>query len=337
MNILKLFDLQLFAEGASANPQASTSAARGTPTAASGTAAASTGDGAAGDAGTVETAAPKSKRKAKADPFENVKFGIQPGDPDADADADNTNAEGNAEGTTPDAEDNNAEEGNKPKTYTEDEYKKGVEDAIKRRFKKNDSEKKAMAPILRYASEALGVDIDDIEAMSKAADDARKQRYQDEAARTGNDATAIETNADNAYNVRNYRQELDSIREANEAEAFNSRMAKQEAAVREAYPEFDYGKEIENPAFRSLLRAGFDMKNAYESVHSAEIQAKIREDAMREAREQVSASVAAGANRPMEGGAVNPSAQVITDPENLTKAQRAEIKRRVKRGEKIIW
>ncbi len=323
MNILKLFDLQLFADGAAAG-------AAGT--------AGSNGEGsAAGAEANTETAAPKSKRKAKADPFENVKFGIQPGDPDADTDTDNTNAEGNAEGTDHNTEGNNTEEGNNPKTYTEDEYKKGIEDAIKRRFKKNDSEKKAIAPILRYVSEALGVDLDDIDGMGKAAEAARKQRYQDEAGRTGNDAEVIERNADNAYNVRNYRQELDSIREANEAETFNARMAKQEATVREAYPKFDYDKEIENPVFRSLLREGFDMKNAYESVHSAEIQAKIREDAIREAREQVSASVAAGANRPMEGGAVNPSAQVITDPENMTKAQRAEVKRRVARGEKIIW
>lgn len=321
MNFLELFDLQLFAEGA----------------AAPGTAAGSTGEGAASDVGTESDTAvtPKSKRKAKEDPFANVIFGKQTSDPETESGAEETKAEDKAEEKSTGAneeDDGNAsnEEMPAPKTYTEEEYKKGAKEAVKRRFK-------AMAPILRYVSEELGVDIDDVEAMSKAADAARKQRYRDEAGRTGNDVEEIERNADNAYNVRNYRNELDTIKQANEADAFNARMAAQEATVKEAYPDFNFKKEIANPRFRNLLKAGFEMKNAYESVHYAELVADARASALREAKEQVSASVAAGASRPIEGGAVNSSAQVISDPENLTKAQREEIKRRVRRGEKIIW
>ena len=341
MDIVNFFDLQLFAEGAA--------------TAATGTAAGSTGDGTTGNVSAESDTAvtTKSKRKAKTDPFANVKFGKQASNPEAVADAGDTNAEGNAEGkgndttssvtanaATPSPQGEGSEDGvtgegeTTPKTYTEEEYKQALDRELKRRYKAKD---KAMEPILRYASEALGVDIGDVDAMSKAADAARKQRYQDEAGRTGNNAEEIERNADNAYNVRNYRQELDSIKQASEAEAFNARMSAQEASVKEAYPDFNFEKEISNPKFRNLLKAGFEMKNAYESVHYAELVADARASAFREAKEQVSASVAAGARRPMEGGAVNPSAQIISDPKLLTKEQRSEIKRRVRRGEKIIW
>ena len=326
MNILKLFDLQLFAEGAA--------------TAAAGTSTGSTGEGSTTDVGANgETAVPTSKRKAKADPYANVKFGKQVDDPEATA-AESTKAEDEAEGKKADgtSEVPSPTDGEKAtKTYTEDEYKKGIEDAIKRRLKKNAEEKKASEPILRYVSEALGVDIDDIEGMARAAETARKQRYEDEAGRTGNDVETIERNADNAYNVRNYRQELDSLREAKEQDEFNTRMSTQEAEVLAAHPDFKYEEEIKNPVFRTLVRSGFSLKNAYESANHEKLLMAASEKAAKEAEQRVSASIAAGANRPMEGGATNPSAQVISDPKLLTKEQRAAVKARVRRGEKIIW
>lgn len=326
MNIFKIFDLQLFAEGGA--------------TAAAGVAAGSTGESAEGDVSAEsDTAVTKSRRKAKTDPFANYKFGKQVDDPETTA-TEETKAEGEAGGKKADgtSEAPSPTDGEKAtKTYTEDEYKKGIEDAIKRRFKNDAEEKKASEPILRYVSEALGVDIDDIEGMAKAAEAARKQRYEDEAGRTGNDVETIERNADNAYNVRNYRQELDSMREAKAQDEFNSRMSAQESEVLTAYPDFKYEEEIKNPVFRTLVRSGFSLKNAYESANHEKLLMAASEKAAKEAEQRVGASIAAGANRPIEGAATNPSAQIISDPKLLTKEQRAAVKARVRRGEKIIW
>ena len=326
MNITKLFDLQLFADGAA--------------TAAAGTATGSTGEGTTGNvAAEGDTAVTASKRKAKANPFANVKFGKQVDNPET-AVTEETKAEGEAEGNvnnaTPESDTVTA-----PKTYTEDEYKKGIEEAVKRRFKNNANEKKAMEPILRYVSEALGVDIDDIEGLAKASDIARNQRYEDEAGRTGNDVEVIRRNADNEYNVRNYEQELKTIREERDrqarAKSFNDRIEHELPDVLKKHPDFNYEKACENRAFERMVYAGFPLMNAYESAFHDQIVEKTRAAAFEEAKQQVSASVAAGANRPMEGGATNPSAQVITDPKNMTKAQRAEVKRQVRSGVKIIW
>ena len=326
MNITNLFDLQLFAEGAA--------------TAAAGTAAGSTGEGTTGNvAAEGDTAVTASKRKAKANPFANFQFGKRVDDPEATA-TEETKAEGKAEGIENEAPPVSDTEST-PKTYTEDEYKKGIEEAVKRRFKNNANEKKAMEPILRYVSETLGVDIDDIEGLAKASDAARNRSYEDESNRTGNDVEVIRRNADNAYRVRNYEQELKTIQQERERQArtksFNDRMDNEIPVVLEKYPEFNYETACKNNTFVKLLYDGFPAINAYESAFHNEIVSKARADALKEAKEQVSASVAAGANRPMEGGATNPSAQVITDPKSMTKAQRAEVKRQVRSGVKIIW
>lgn len=322
MDIVNNFDLQLFAEGA----------------AAPGSAAAGTGEGGASEASAAsDTAVTKTKRKAKTDPFANVVFGKQAVDPETDT-ADNTNAEGEAEGNTGDK--SSSTEGNtepdgqdvtKPKTYTEDEFNEAVNKEMKRRYRNNE---KKMAPILRYVSEKLGIDHGDVDAMSKAADEARKQGYRDEASLTGNDEAIIERNADNAYDAFNYRERLKAERDY----AINSRMAAEEKEVRAAYPDFDYEKEVRNNrVFATLISAGFPMKNSYERSRLEETVARARADALKEATDAVTASVAAGANRPSEGGVTNPSAQVFDDPGKLNKEQRGEIKRRVRRGERIIW
>lgn len=322
MDIVNNFDLQLFAEGA----------------AAPGAAAAGTGEGGASEASAAsDTAVTKTKRKAKTDPFANVVFGKQSVDPEADT-ADNANVEGKAEGDK--GGDTSIPEGDKktdsevvtkPKTYTEDEFNEALNKEMKRRYRSNE---KKMAPILRYVAEKLGIDHGDIDAMSKAADEARRQGYRDEASHTGNDEVMIEKNADNAYDAFNYRKRLEAERNY----AINSRMAAEENEVLAAYPDFDYDKEVhENRVFATLISAGFPMKNSYEMSRLDQTVARARADALKEATDAVTASVAAGAKRPSEGGVTNPSAQVISDPELMTPEQRAEVKRRARRGEKIIW
>ena len=104
------------------------------------------------------------------------------------------------------------------------------------------------------------------------------------------------------------------------------------------YPTINFSAEIQNPAFRAIITAGGSVKNAYEAVHSAEIHQAIRDKAVKEAQEKLAGSINANAQRPAEGAIANvASAKVVTDPKSLTKAERQEIKNRVRRGEKIIW
>ena len=94
---------------------------------------------------------------------------------------------------------------------------------------------------------------------------------------------------------------------------------------------------MQDPRFAELaVRVG--VKDAYEQVHRAEIDAALVENARKEATSQVASSVAANMSRPAEGGLAKQSApQVHIDPRSLTKEQRLDIRRRVKRGEKITF
>lgn len=295
------FNLQMFSEGAAA-PAASTgeSGVVGTETA-------NTGD----------TAVPKA-RKGKEDPFKDWKFGKQP--TEEAQETDNTAKE----------ESDNKEVS--PKTYTEDELKERMSKEMKRRLK---AQEKDLAPIMRYLSEEFGIeDTTDLKTLAAKADEARKARYEQQSLETGADAATIEKNADNAYEVLNYRQQMKAEKE----DEFNQKMHSQVREARASYPDFDYATEIQNPAFRAIINAGGSVKNAYEAVHSAEIHQAIRDMAVKEAQERLAVSINANAQRPAEGAIANvASAKVITDPKNLTRAQRQEIKNRVRRGEKIIW
>lgn len=306
----KFFNLQMFGEGAAA-PAAST-----------------------GDAGVVgaeatdtgDTAVPKA-RKGKEDPFKNVKFGKQV---ETDTEAETTSETEE----TADKDSNNKEVS--PKTYTEDELKERMSKEMKRRLK---AQEKDLAPIMRYLSEEFGIeDTTDLKTLAAKADEARKARYEQQSLETGADAETIEKNADNAYEVQNYRQQMKAEREQAEADAFNQKMDGQVREARAIYPEFDFAKEIHNPVFKAVINAGGTVLNAYESAHPAETRQAIIDKAYKEAQEKLAGSINANAQRPSEGAIANSStAKVITDPKSLTKAERAEIKNRVRRGEKIIW
>ena len=316
--IFKNFDLQRFGEGAAA------------PAASTGDAGVVTATGTDGNAGS--TAAPKP-RKGKADPFANVKFGKQT-EVETDTEAETTSTE-----TEGDEAKETAKEEKSVKTYTEDEFKERFDKEMKRRFKKYEAKDKDLAPILRYVSEELGIsDTSDLKALAEKADEARKARYRREGAEKGEDPNAIEKDADNAYDAQSYREMMKAQREQADADAFNSKMDAQMREARAIYPDIDFATEIQNPVFKAIINAGGTVINAYESAHPAEVKQAIIDKAYREAQEKLASSMNVSAQRPTEGAIANAAtAKVITDPKSLTKAERQEIKKRVRRGEKIIW
>ena len=109
-------------------------------------------------------------------------------------------------------------------------------------------------------------------------------------------------------------------------------------AVKELYPSFDLRTESDNPAFRSLLKSGVPMKHAYEVLHMDEITQNAARVAAQTADAQAQARIKQKASRPSENGTSSKSAIVVkNDVSSLTRKDRAEIARRVQRGEKISF
>ena len=110
-------------------------------------------------------------------------------------------------------------------------------------------------------------------------------------------------------------------------------------AAREYYPDLDIARELRDPEFAMLMRVtGADPKRAYEMKHHDRIMADAMQYAVRETELRLANNMAAKAGRPPENALAGGSAVMISsDPGSLTKAQRSEIKKRVRRGERVLW
>lgn len=108
--------------------------------------------------------------------------------------------------------------------------------------------------------------------------------------------------------------------------------------VKELYPSFDFKKEAQNPEFLSLLRNGNSVEHAYKVLHFDELTQNAARVAAQTADAQAQARIKQKASRPSENGTSSKSAVIVkNDVSSLTRKERAEIARRVARGEKIVF
>ena len=109
--------------------------------------------------------------------------------------------------------------------------------------------------------------------------------------------------------------------------------------AKEIYPGFDLPKMLANDRFTALLRAGVDVKTAYEVVDGRALVANAMRYAIGRAREKTIGDIRARLNRPQENGADGGGATRIGPPrvKDMTRKQREEIEKRCARGEKVFF
>lgn len=108
--------------------------------------------------------------------------------------------------------------------------------------------------------------------------------------------------------------------------------------LKKTFPSFDLNAESQNPDFVSLLRKGLNVSEAFRLLHMDEIVTETMKTAASAAEKRVTNNVRARGTRPAENGTAAQSAFTIkNDVRKLTKADRAEIARRVARGEEISF
>lgn len=102
------------------------------------------------------------------------------------------------------------------------------------------------------------------------------------------------------------------------------------------YPSFDLNAEVKDPKFLSMLRAGVPVQHAYEVIHMDDIKAGVAQMTARATEKQVVDGIRAKGARPAENGTSSQSAFTVKDdPSKWSKKDRAEVARRVARGETI--
>lgn len=321
-----IFDLQLFADGG---------------------AGAAGGDGGAGATaatgvatGVDAPAAGERSKKKRENPLANVQYGIQPQANANQAAAAATEAP-DTDGTTEPAGKASFEE------LIKGEYKADfdarVQEIIRNRFKANaDNEARleSMNPLLELLGQKYDIDPTDIDQLTKVIGD-DDSLYEEEAMERGISVETLKMikNAERE-NARLQAFEQKTLQEQQMQQHFNT-LSQQAEEARKFYPGLDLMAEMHNPTFARLTApgVGVDVRTAYEVTHRDELRGAEMQFAAQKSAERMAAAIRSNSKRPVENGLSGQqgNSTVKSDPTTLTRADRDEIKRRVRNGEKIVF
>ena len=316
-----LFDwklnLQLFAEGAGGT---GTAGGEGSDT------------GAEGAKSETEVTALPQRKGVKNNPLANVKYGIQ------EDGAQNTAVQTTTEAESKPVLDRNAEFEKLIKGEYKDLYDARMQETIQRRLKgtKETVDKyNALSPTLEMLAKKYGVDVNDIKALNKAIeeDDAY---YEEEALEKGITVEQLKEIRKMEKENAELKRQMNERQARENGQKLYTQWMEQADKAKQVYPSFDLRTEMNNPKFIDLLKANVDVRTAYEVIHKDDIIPAAMQFMAKAVEQKLVNKIIANGARPVENGNTSQSATVVkSDVSQLSKADRAEIIRRVANGEKI--
>lgn len=318
---------------------------------AAGAGAAASGEGgASGAKGDTQGAVPASTRRGKSGEFQNVIFGKQAkpaaagegGEPEGQQ---RSSVAGSDKDTQPGVTTTSDTLEGKRKAFQDlvngeykDIYTEETQRIIDRRFRETRSLEQQVGqyqPVIDMLMQRYKIGDGDMGKLSQAIEN--------------DNAYWLEAAEEAGMSVEQYKQ-FQKLQRENEAllrqqrQRQNDQRAQQQLQrwygeaeqVKGVYPSFDLNAEVKNPQFLSMLRAGVPVQHAYEVVHMAEIKAGVAAMQAKATEKQVVDGIRAKGARPQENGTASQSAFTVKDDvSKLSKKERAEIVRRVARGENI--
>ena len=303
-----VLNLQLFAEGASGGDG---------------------GTGAEGATGATATAAVSQTKGVKSNPLSDVVYGKQ------------------TEVTTPAAEvvenpteDRNAKFEALIKGEYKDLYDARVSDTVQKRLKstKETVDKyNELTPTIEALAKKYGVDPADIKALNKAIED-DDSYYEQEALEKGITVEQLKEIRKMERENADLKRQMEEQNRKENANKVYAQWMEQADKAKQVYPSFDLRAEMQNPKFVDLLRSDIDVRTAYEVIHKDDIIAGAMQFTAKTVEQKLTDKIIANGARPSENGNSSQGASVTkSDVSQLTKADLAEINRRVARGEKISF
>ena len=301
-------------------------------------------------AGETESAPKAAKvsghsRRSKSGEFDNVIFGKQT---DASANEETNSAAGSdATGAGKDVETTSNTREERMKAFdsfmeeNKDLYSERFQTDFNKRFnseiKGNRDALAAQKPIIDMLMQRYGVADGDMAKLQSALEE--DHSYWEQAA----DEAGLTVEQYHRMNqIERENAELKKMRQRQVADQraqqqMNAWHAEAET-VKQMYPIFNLELEMHNKSFTDLLKAGIGVQKAYELVHMDEIKNATARAAAQTASEQMTAKIKSKAARPTENGTSAQGAAIVkSDVHNLSKKERAEIARRVARGETISF
>ena len=301
-SIIPMLNLQLLAEGA--------------------------GEGGTAEGQGVTEAAALPQTKGVKNPLADVKYGIQEEEaPDAKVQTE-----------TVAQPDRNAEFKKLIKGEYKDLYDAEVQDIIQKRLKgqKETVDKyNALTPTLEIMAKKYGVDANDIEALNKAIQE-DDSYYEQEALEKGMTVQQLKEIKKMERENADLKAQMEEAQRQENGKKLYAAWMQQADEAKKVYPSFDLRVEMNNPKFVELLRSNIDVRTAYEVTHKDEIISGAMQFTAQAVESKLAKKIASNGARPSENGMSSQSAAVVkSDVSQLSKEDRAEIIRRVQRGEKI--
>lgn len=253
---------------------------------------------------------------------------------------------GSPDGKAPDAgeqqksgEQLKEEFGNLIKGEYKDAFSAEVQAIINRRFKETKGLQEqlgAQQPILDKLMARYGIQNGDVAALDKAidTDGALWAQAAEDAGMTVEQYRRIQNmELENMRLKRAQQENIARMMAQRQVETWNQ----QAQEIKAEYEDFDLEAELQNPAFKAMLKAGAPMKNAYEALHMGDIKAGVARKAGEAREKQVTDNIRARGQRPTEGGSSGAGITYSSDPSKLTARERDELARRAERGERITF
>lgn len=277
--------------------------------------------------GEAQSTVPGNTRRGKSGEYANVAFGKQDS-----AAGDQTDVQNGApEPTKATKESRKADfralvEGEYKDIYTEETQR-----IIDRRFKETrnlEAAMRAQQPLIDTLMRRYGVTDGKIETLTQAVNDDSSywERVSMESGMPVEQCKRLEAlEAENARLARDDKVNAQVAQWTAEADEMKAR-----------FPDFDFETEIENPRFIAMLKSGVPVEHAYKVLHMDELMQNVVQTTAQRAEKRVVDNVRSRGTRPPENGTASRSAITVKDDvSRLTKEDRAEIARRVARGEII--
>ena len=282
------------------------------------------GDGATGETATAAGLQNKGVKNSLAD----VRYGIQH----------DTTPAAKVEETSTD--DRNAKFEALIKGEYKDLYDARVQDTIQKRLKgsKETVDKyNALTPTIEVLAKKYGVDANDIEALNKAIEE-DDTYFEDEALEKGITVEQLKEIRKMERENAELKRQMEEQNRKDNANKLYSQWMEQSETTKQVYPNFDLRAEMQNPKFVDLLRSNIDVRTAYEVIHKDDIISGAMQFTAKKVEQKIANKIMANGARPSENGNSSQGAALTkSDVSQLTKADRAEIARRVARGEKISF
>lgn len=222
------------------------------------------------------------------------------------------------------------------------EYNQELQKLIKARLRESGASRDAMealTPALELLSREYGLDPQkpDYAALAKKVTDDNRF-YENKALETGDSVETVKKMAQQEAELNRYRNQEAQNLEAQKINQHFARLEQQGEAMKAKFPGFDLRKELQNPAFARMTApdSGLTVEDAYFAVHRAEIQSAQAKVVAEQTAKQMANSIRSNSARPDESGSQQGSSTVSFDYSKASRAQREELKRRIRSGERIL-